>query len=65
MKQLLDFEGFEGRLKSSSYAPAPGHSGHKPLRSALRELFDRHQKNGRVEMLYETEPYAGRPADPD
>lgn len=64
MKQLLNYEGFEGRLMSSSYAPAPGHSGYKPLRSALRELFDRHQKNGHVEMLYETELYAGRPAEP-
>lgn len=62
MIQLLDYAGFEGRLMSSSYAPAPGHPGHDPMRAALRELFDTRQRDGIVEMRYTTEIYAGRPA---
>ena len=64
MRQLLDYDRFEGRLMSSSYAPAPGHPQHKPMRRALRELFEAHQNGGEIEMIYATEMYAGRPADP-
>jgi hypothetical protein len=64
MGQLLDYAGFEGRLMSSSYAPATGHPGHAPMRAALRELFETHQSDGQIEMQYTTEMYAGQPADP-
>ena len=57
--QTFDFDGLLGRLLSSSYAPPEGHPQHAPMVSALRELFDRTQKNGHVEFLYATNAYYG------
>lgn len=58
--QRFDFEGLAGRLLSSSYAPAAGHPQHAPMLTALRELFDRYQADGQVELAYETRAYYGR-----
>jgi hypothetical protein len=58
--QSFDFEGLAGRLKSSSYVPAAGDPRHEPMIDALRRLFDRHEENGRVSFLYDTELYFGR-----
>jgi SAM-dependent methyltransferase len=58
--QVLDWEGLQGRLRSSSYAPAPGHPGHAPMIAALRELFERCERSGSIRMEYETELYLGR-----
>ena len=55
--QELDWKGVEGRLLSSSYAPLPGHPNYRPLLNELRHLFDRHQVDGRVAILYTTEVY--------
>jgi SAM-dependent methyltransferase len=57
--QTLDFNGLEGRLMSSSYAPKPGHPNHEPMLAALRELFDRTACDGTVEFVYETRVYVG------
>ncbi|TAM00712.1 MAG: class I SAM-dependent methyltransferase [Paraburkholderia sp.] len=59
--QLLDFDGLQGRLMSSSYAPKPGDPRHEPMLAALRTLFDHTQQDGRVNFVYETRVYAGRP----
>ena len=61
--QVFDFEGLKGRLMSSSYAPEPGHPNHAPMLEHLRQLFDRHQANGKVEFEYETSVYYGRLTD--
>jgi SAM-dependent methyltransferase len=58
--QHFDFEGLRGRLLSSSYTPAPGHPNHETMLAELRRLFDRHQRDGRVELLYQTRVYLGR-----
>jgi SAM-dependent methyltransferase len=58
--QVLDWEGLQGRLMSSSYAPPSGHPGHAPMLAALRALFERCQRSGAVKMVYETELYLGR-----
>lgn len=58
--QALDFQALVGRLLSSSYAPEPGHPEHEPLIGALRELFARHQHDGRIEYTYETRVYFGQ-----
>jgi ubiquinone/menaquinone biosynthesis C-methylase UbiE len=65
MKQLLDYAAFEGRLMSSSYAPAPGHDKHAAMIEGMRQLFDQYQTDGVVEMCYETEMYCGPPAAPE
>src|ERR1700687_5849347 len=46
--QLLDWDGLAGRLRSGSYVPREGHANVAPMLDALRELFRRHQENGRV-----------------
>lgn len=59
-RQEFDFEGLKGRLLSTSHAPLPDHPLHDPLLSALRDLFDQHQTDGRVAFEYVTRLYFGR-----
>ena len=56
-QQVLDFEGLRGRLMSSSYAPEPGSAEHEPMIGMLREVFARHQRDGRITMPYSTLVY--------
>lgn len=60
-EQIFDFEGLKGRLLSSSYAPAPGHSQHEPMMKALRKIFDSHHDEGWVRFEYETKMFYGQP----
>jgi SAM-dependent methyltransferase len=59
MSQEFDYAGLEGRLLSSSYAPSSGHANHVPMLRKLRQIFDQHQKNGRVTFEYDTKLYYG------
>lgn len=59
-RQQFDFDGLQGRLLSSSYAPPPGHPNHQPMLQQLRTLFERHQKDGQVDWLYQTRLFYGR-----
>lgn len=56
-EQVFDFEGLAGRLRSSSYVPAPGAPRFGEMMAALREIFDRHQRGGRVVMTYDVRIY--------
>lgn len=58
--QAFGFEGVEGRLLSSSYAPERGHENHAPMLAALREAFDRYAENGKVEIRYDTRVFTAR-----
>jgi len=58
--QSFDEEGLRGRLRSSSYAPRPGHPMHDPIYARLAELFATHAKDGQVELTYETVVHWGR-----
>jgi hypothetical protein len=58
--QEFDFHGLAGRVRSSSYAPKEGHMNFAPMIAALRELFDAHQKAGKVRMEYTTQIYLGQ-----
>jgi len=60
--QVLDREGLEGRLLSSSYTPAEGHADREPMMVRLGEIFDRYQAGGTVVMECDTEIFTGRPA---
>jgi SAM-dependent methyltransferase len=62
MRQEFDYEGLEGRLLSSSYAPGPGHPKHAPMLRELRRIFDVHSVGGRVSFEYNTQVYFGRPS---
>jgi len=60
LRQEFDYEGLEGRLLSSSYAPGPGHRKHEPMLRELRRIFDVHADGGRVSFEYKTRLYFGR-----
>jgi SAM-dependent methyltransferase len=61
-RQVFDREGLRARMRSSSYVPAPGQTGHESLMADLDRLFDRHAVEGRVLFPYRTRVYWGRPA---
>ena len=60
MRQEFDFEGLEGRLLSSSYAPGPGYPKYEPMLRELRRIFDGHADDGRVAFDYRTRVYFGQ-----
>jgi SAM-dependent methyltransferase len=60
LSQELDYQALEGRLLSSSYAPEPNHPRHRPMLRELARIFDRHQKDGKVQLDYRTRMYYGR-----
>jgi len=59
-EQVFDFEGLRGRLTSSSYSPQPGHPNFDPLMRELEALFRRHERDGRVVVVYDTKVFYGR-----
>lgn len=59
-QQEMDFPGLKGRLLSSSYIPQVGMPGHQALMEGLRAVFDQHAVDGKVQILYDTQVYAGR-----
>lgn len=60
--QRFDVSGLLGRLLSSSYIPVPGDPRYEPMAAEAKRLFGRHERDGWVDMAYETEIYAGEPA---
>jgi ubiquinone/menaquinone biosynthesis C-methylase UbiE len=58
--QEFDYAGLEGRLLSSSYAPSIDKPSHEPMLKNLRQIFDDHQKNGRVAFEYDTKVFYGQ-----
>lgn len=59
-RQRFDYEGLQGRLLSSSYAPERDHPDFEPMLRDLRALFAENQVDGLVNFDYETELYYGR-----
>ncbi len=53
-QQILDFEGLQGRLLSSSYMPAEGDADFEPLIEDLRALFAKHERESKIAILYDT-----------
>jgi len=60
MQQQFDYEGLEGRLLSSSYAPGPGHAKYEPMLATLRDIFSKYAEDGRVGFDYTTRVYFGQ-----
>lgn len=58
--QVLDYEGFAGRLLSSSYVPLQDDPRHGPMLDELHRIFDTYQERGTVRLEYETELYYGQ-----
>ncbi len=59
-EQVFDYDGLQGRLLSSSYAPEQGHPKHAPMLEGLGAIFKRHEVNGKVTFEYDTVVYYGR-----
>jgi SAM-dependent methyltransferase len=59
-RQVFDYDGIEGRLLSSSYAPGPGDPKHDPMLKELRRIFDAHAVDGKATFEYKTRVYFGR-----
>jgi ubiquinone/menaquinone biosynthesis C-methylase UbiE len=59
---LLDYQGLEGRLLSSSYIPLEGEKFNKMI-SELKQMFEKYNVNGKTGMEYETILYYGRMND--
>ena len=55
----LTHEQLKGRLLSSSYTPQEGGKGHEEMMRELRELFDKFQKDGKVDFIYDTRVFYG------
>ena len=55
-RQHLDWDGLRARLLSSSYVPHDS----QPMLDELRGIFDRHNDDGYVDMLYQTRLFYGR-----
>lgn len=58
-EQRFDWEGLWGRVRSSSYTPAPDAPGFAALTTALRALFDQHAKQDAVIFAYRTQVFVG------
>jgi SAM-dependent methyltransferase len=58
--QEFDFEGLSGRLRSSSYVPAPNDPRFAPMMTALDAIFHQYARDGRVRMEHLTRLYFGR-----
>jgi SAM-dependent methyltransferase len=59
-KQLLDWDGLRGRLRSSSYAPTEERESYAPMMAELQRIFDAYQQNGIVSMEYFARVYFGK-----
>lgn len=57
--QRFDFEGLQGRLLSSSYAPLEGQPQHAPMMENLRNIFSQYARENTVEFGYDTTVYYG------
>jgi len=58
--QVLDWEGFFGRVMSSSYVPLPDHPRFSDMEAQLREVFEKNESKGTIELLYRTQVYFGQ-----
>lgn len=58
--QTLDYEALKGRLLSSSYTPTAEHERFPAMIEKLGELFETHQKNDTIQILYDTNVYYGQ-----
>lgn len=59
-KQQLDYEGIRWRLLSTSYIPTEESETYLTKLQRLKEIFQKHQKNGVIKLDYETEMFVGK-----
>jgi len=59
-RQIFDFEGLKGRLLSSSYMPTASDAAFGALIEELKALFAKHEQDGKIAILYDTNIYFDR-----
>ncbi len=59
-EQTLDWEGFKGRLLSTSYVPKPDAENFTAMLDAAEKIFNQHQQSGKIKFIYETKLYLGQ-----
>ena len=59
-EQIFDFDGLTGRVLSSSYTPEPNHPSFPAMIDELREVFAKHEKDGRIVFEYDTKVFYGQ-----
>lgn len=57
--QVFNEEELLGRVLSSSYSPKPGEPRYPAMVEAIKALFVKHQRNGKVHFTYRTKCYYG------
>ena len=57
--QILDFEGLLGRVCSASYMPRPEEPSFALMKTELREMFEKYQRNNQIALYYETNLFLG------
>ena len=58
--QTHDWDGVRARLLSSSYMPLSDDPRYEAMLSELRQVFDAHERDGKVTLEYDTRVYYGR-----
>lgn len=58
--QRFDWEGFQGRLLSSSYSLRSDSAEYEAMIAGLRAIYERYQHNGTIEFVYQTKVYYGQ-----
>ncbi len=58
--QTFDYAGLEGRLLSSSYTPTAEKPRFPAMIEELKRLFTKHEKDGRIDFLYDTNIFYGQ-----
>lgn len=59
-RQTFDLDGLRGRMLSSSYMPVEGEAGFSEMLGEMERIFREHEKDGGVELFYETRMCYGR-----
>lgn len=58
--QIFDYDGLAGRLRSSSYVPAPDDPRFAAMITALKTCFAKHEREGKVSVEYDTRVFYGQ-----
>lgn len=59
-EQIFDLDGLKGRMLSASYMPVEGAPVFNEMIDELRALFAKHERGGRINILYDTNVYLSR-----
>lgn len=58
--QIFDYDSLKGRLLSTSYIPLDENPKYNDMLLELKQLFERHQKDGHIKFDYDTELFYGQ-----